>query len=229
MKEQDFLARLAQRLGRPRPDSPPPRERQGVPAFYRADPLALQGAPAQRDLALRFQEEIALLGGQAYIEAEAAGAAARLQSLLQAWNPGRLLAWEEDQLPPWAWEPLRRFPDVLRPSQFAGPADFKPRAMQADVGVTGADFAVANTGTLLLCAGPGRPRAASLVVSSHLALLSLGSLVPRLGQALEAIARRPGLPSAVNCISGPSRTSDIENDATIGVHGPAQVTVLFGP
>jgi L-lactate dehydrogenase complex protein LldG len=59
--------------------------------------------------------------------------------------------------------------------------------------------------------------------------VSLGSLLPRLGDAFESIRQRRALPSSINCISGPSRTSDIENDASIGVHGPAQVTVLFGP
>jgi L-lactate dehydrogenase complex protein LldG len=101
--------------------------------------------------------------------------------------------------------------------------------MQCDLGVTSADFAVANTGTLVLCASPTRPRVASLAASSHLALVRLSSLVPRLGLAFEQIAKRPSLPSSINCISGPSRTSDIENDATIGVHGPAQVTVIFAP
>jgi L-lactate dehydrogenase complex protein LldG len=229
MNEKAFLENISARLGRPQPASAPARDVFGVPDFYRADPLLLHDVEAQRDLALRFQEEIALLGGQAFIEPSADAATARLQSLLQEWQPRKIVAWDPAEFPDWDLDAVWAHPDLLRPSALQQAGDFKRLAMQADLGITSADFAVANTGTLVLCASPTRPRVASLAASSHLALVRLSSLVPRLGEAFEQIAKRPGLPSSINCISGPSRTSDIENDSTIGVHGPAQVTVIFAP
>jgi L-lactate dehydrogenase complex protein LldG len=106
--------------------------------------------------------------------------------------------------------------------------DFRARAFKAHVGITTVDHAVVNTGTLALSAGPGRPRSVSLLPSVHLALVRESQLVDRIGIAFESYRGSGRAPSsAVYFITGPSRTSDIENDLTIGVHGPAAVSVIL--
>ena len=105
--------------------------------------------------------------------------------------------------------------------------DFRAAALRAEVGVTGVDLAIADTGTLVLSAGVGRPRAVSLLPRLHVALVHQRQLVSRLGEGLSRV--RAGRPSAVHFITGPSRTSDIENDLSIGVHGPARVLVIVVP
>jgi L-lactate dehydrogenase complex protein LldG len=65
-----------------------------------------------------------------------------------------------------------------------------------------------------------------LLPSVHIAVLFASQIRPDLGAAFEALAARSGLPSAAHVITGPSRTSDIENDLTIGVHGPSAVTAI---
>jgi len=67
----------------------------------------------------------------------------------------------------------------------------------------------------------------SLAPPTHLALARQGQLVPRLSDALSGLGKAP--PSAVHFVTGPSRTSDIENDLSIGVHGPARVFVIVVP
>jgi L-lactate dehydrogenase complex protein LldG len=61
----------------------------------------------------------------------------------------------------------------------------------------------------------------------HVVLLDSSRIVARMGEAFEKLARARTLASSLIFVTGPSRTSDIENDLTIGVHGPASVVVLI--
>jgi L-lactate dehydrogenase complex protein LldG len=83
-----------------------------------------------------------------------------------------------------------------------------------------------NTGSLVLSASTTRPRQVSLLPTVHLALVREDQLVDRMGEALSSYASG-AMPSAVHFVTGPSRTSDIENDLSIGVHGPAAVSVIL--
>jgi L-lactate dehydrogenase complex protein LldG len=103
----------------------------------------------------------------------------------------------------------------------------------ADLGLTGVDLAVAETGSLVLLSGAGRPRSTSLLPPCHVAVFDRSVLVESLSQAgvfLEAwnADGRPGWRGGViNFITGPSRTADIELTLTRGVHGPKDVHVVF--
>lgn len=92
----------------------------------------------------------------------------------------------------------------------------------AEVGVTWADLAVAETGTLVIRSGPGRARLHSLTPPIHIALIEENSIVGTLEQAMPAFAQDR---SAV-LITGPSRTADIEGVLVRGVHGPAELVVV---
>ena len=106
-------------------------------------------------------------------------------------------------------------------------------AAAAGVGVTGADWAVAETGSLVLVSGAGRPRTTSLLPETHVAIFGPGQLLESLEQAgvmLEALHADGGAGlsgSMVNVITGPSRTADIELTLTRGVHGPREVHAVF--
>jgi len=103
----------------------------------------------------------------------------------------------------------------------------------ADFGLTGVDLAVAETGTLILVSGAGRPRATSLLPPCHIAVFDRTALVESLGQVgvfLEAWhrdGRPPAAGAVINFITGPSRTADIELTLTRGVHGPKEVHAIF--
>ena len=98
------------------------------------------------------------------------------------------------------------------------------RPEQADAGITTADFAIAETGTLVLTTSRGRPRAASLVPPRHIAVVSQDRIV---GTLFDLFPRFGSLPSALTFITGPSRTADIELTPVRGVHGPVAVTVFI--
>ena len=90
-----------------------------------------------------------------------------------------------------------------------------------DLGVTGADAAFPETGTLLLRSAPERPRMVSLVPRIHLALITPNILLPDLSQGFERVKAE----GYFVFITGPSRTADIEMTVTIGVHGPKALYV----
>jgi L-lactate dehydrogenase complex protein LldG len=97
-----------------------------------------------------------------------------------------------------------------------------------DLGVTGAQWGVAETGTLVLESDAERHRLASLVPSAHVAIIKAQNVRQTLGEVLQAISDRgeSGLSRAITFITGPSRTSDIELTLAIGVHGPAELYVV---
>src|SRR5260370_39762366 len=98
-------------------------------------------------------------------------------------------------------------------------------AIEAQYGITTVDFAIANTGTMVLSSGLARPRSVSLLPAVHLALVRSSPLVPRMGSVFAAYTGRVGGPPPPgHFITGPGRTSRIQNDLTIGGDGPAGVT-----
>lgn len=108
--------------------------------------------------------------------------------------------------------------------------DIAPRAAHGDdlVGITGAFCAVADTGTLVLLSGPESPAATSLLPETHIAVLPLSRIVPFMEDAWTLLrAERGQPPRAVNFVSGPSRTADIEQTVTLGAHGPYRVHIVL--
>lgn len=104
------------------------------------------------------------------------------------------------------------------------------RAAQGDdlVGITGAYCAIAETGTLMLLSGPRTPAAASLLPETHIALVRAQRVVHTLEDAWALMRGEHGMPPrAVNFVSGPSRTADIEQTLTLGAHGPYRVHVVL--
>lgn len=94
----------------------------------------------------------------------------------------------------------------------------------AGVGLTTADYAIAETGTLILACAPGRPRAVSLLPPRHIAVLQEDRIRSDLFELIGALGTP--LPSALTFITGPSRTADIGLTLVRGVHGPVTVTIF---
>jgi hypothetical protein len=91
----------------------------------------------------------------------------------------------------------------------------------AELGVCLADYAVAETGTLLIAAGPGRARLASLAPPVNIVLVRESDI---LATPDEAFARLPANTTVL--VSGTSRTADIEGILVRGVHGPRELYVV---
>ncbi|MBI4983893.1 MAG: lactate utilization protein C [Rhodocyclales bacterium] len=102
-------------------------------------------------------------------------------------------------------------------------------AVDADlVGITGSFCAVAETGSIVLLSGPETPASVSLLPETHIAVVAASRIVPGMEEAWALIrAERGQLPRAVNFVSGPSRTGDIEQTIVLGAHGPYRVHIVI--
>jgi len=112
----------------------------------------------------------------------------------------------------------------------AGVAVAPPGDPSVRVGITGADAALAATGSLVIASGPGKPRQVSLLPLVHVAVVRADQIVPHL-EAWLATVRARGLDafqaaSSTIIISGPSRTADIAMELILGMHGPAELHIV---
>jgi len=232
MDEAAFMQRIAKRLGRVRPMmQQPSRTEIGAPEFWDAYDLPMS---ARVD---KFCEELARLGGSAIVCDHANDVLQRLADILHSLAPGKVGLWGGEFATTWGlrdvlqahtcirWEPQDRV-DAVTPTLHEAFAS-------VDVGITGCDYAIADTGSVVLTCDPLRGRSVSLLPSVHIVLVRRSQIRTRLGEVLNemlsAAHRLPGYPSSINIITGPSRSSDIENDLCIGVHGPASVIVMIAP
>jgi len=109
-------------------------------------------------------------------------------------------------------------------------AQSKSAAFAADIGITGVDYAIAETGTVVLHPRSGLSRLVSLAPPIHIALLRPAEILDSLDElfALERNDHMSGnLAGSMNLISGPSKTADIEGTTVTGIHGPLEVHLII--
>lgn len=105
--------------------------------------------------------------------------------------------------------------------------------IEADIGISGANMAVAETGTLVIISNEGNARLVTSLPPVHIALLTTEKFIQSLEQAsilIKALTTASSglkLTSYVSFISGPSRTTDIEKELVIGAHGPEELHIII--
>jgi L-lactate dehydrogenase complex protein LldG len=134
--------------------------------------------------------------------------------LLQELSVDSIQAWDEGELPPGVIVGLRE----------AGIQVTQIPDANIRIGLSGAPAGIAETGTLVVPGGPGRPQTASLLPEIHIAVLNSRDIQASLEEAFELGEIKDA--SMVSLITGPSRTADIEMTLSIGVHGPKEVFVF---
>jgi L-lactate dehydrogenase complex protein LldG len=107
--------------------------------------------------------------------------------------------------------------------------DLSPRPARDEdaIGVTSVFAAIAETGTVMVISGKETPSSVSLLPATHIAAIPATRIVAYAEDAWDLARRELGeLPRAVNFISGPSRTADIDQTMVLGAHGPARVHLI---
>jgi L-lactate dehydrogenase complex protein LldG len=103
----------------------------------------------------------------------------------------------------------------------------RPTVGDDRLGITGAFCAIAETGTLVVVSGADTPTATTLLPDTHVAIVSANRIVDTMEDAFALVRKERGsIPRAINMISGPSRTGDIEQTIVLGAHGPFRVHIL---
>ena len=95
-----------------------------------------------------------------------------------------------------------------------------------DVGITSADYALADTGTLVMLASPQEARMISLLPPAHIAVVPRGRILTGLDELFSLLPNPAESTSSMVLITGPSRTADIEQILVRGVHGPGLLSVV---
>jgi L-lactate dehydrogenase complex protein LldG len=96
------------------------------------------------------------------------------------------------------------------------------------VSLTVAFCAIAETGSLMLLAGPDSPTTLNFLPDDFLCVLPENRIVPRMEDAWALLREERGaMPRATNIVTGPSRTADVEQTIQLGAHGPRRLHVLL--
>jgi L-lactate dehydrogenase complex protein LldG len=193
-----------------------------IPPHPERGDVGYQGAGAEP--LTRFCAEFTAAGGRAHVVPDHSAAAARVLELVKTFAARRVLLGRGLLL------------DSLQLAEFLPAAGVEPTAanadreayFQADVGVTGVDYLIAETGSLVLFTGPDQPRSTSLLPPVHIAVAERAQLLPDLFDLFNLQRAREGqdLPACVSIVTGPSKTGDIELKLVTGVHGPGEVHVV---
>ncbi len=215
MNKEAFLNRIATQIGRPRPlTKAPSRDVVGIPDFWREFNLSSD------ERIVHFEERFTGLGGEVRVVDDIAQLRTALAGIMADRKPERIGMWNDAELEQWVGNSLEG-QTVLKWG-----VDPRDQFSSINIGITGCSAAVADTGTLVLACGGGRGRSVHLLPSIHIAMVGASQIVTRLGEALERVAKPTEMDSYVHFVTGPSRSSDIENDQTTGIHGPAAVIAI---
>ncbi len=195
-------------------------------------PLVLQETARPADPAATFVAELQAAAGHAHVPAGPAEALDILLDIVRQQAAGAALAWDDEHLPlPGIRSALAeagvQVLDAALPVEPAARATRLAELDRATIGITGALAGLADTGSVALASGPGRGRIVSLLPTVHIALLPIARLYPTMAAFLAAHPDVTRQASNLVFVTGPSRTADIEQILTLGVHGPREIHVLL--
>jgi L-lactate dehydrogenase complex protein LldG len=197
-----------------------------------ADQIRRRCDERREGLIEQFGAELTRVGGRFFRAANVALASEYIERLAVAAGAKRMVGWDAPLLekiaPPGSLEKFGV--EFLRDR--TGENDFVRTAIDSDIGITTVDYAMADTGTLVLISGEGRARSASLVPPVHVAVVEARQIIAGLDDLFTLMAENGNrsdreLASAITFITGPSRTADIELTLVVGVHGPQQLHVIL--
>ena len=234
ISKEEFLQRVRQALGKPE-DAPDP---EYVPLRLRRQhqrqkvvTIEARAEARRAELLNRLAQVAELNGWQVHRSPSAEDAVDYVVSLVRERGAGQIVRSDH--------ELLRRIPldqalrrqgarvRVVKAGRNVGRQQLRAEMARAQLGITGVDYAVAETGTCVLLPRQGVSRAVSLLPPVHVAIVEANQVYESLDDlfAIRRLAFQDGrgeMGSYMSFISGPSRTADIEQTIVVGVHGPRE-------
>jgi L-lactate dehydrogenase complex protein LldG len=165
----------------------------------------------------RFVIEATALNIECFVEPTAAAVKERVSRLT---HTHAVLTWDTPHIP---YESASVVENAL-----TGASPLRQQAT-AEIGLTGCDFAIAETGSLVMFSAPGCSRTVSLLPPVHVAVVRREQLIFSMDEMFSLATTRHRNAASCTIITGPSRTADIELTLTLGIHGPGRVIVIIGP
>ncbi|HEX8091844.1 MAG TPA: lactate utilization protein [Blastocatellia bacterium] len=227
---EEMLSRIKDALKRE-----PSRDERAAPGSPKQSPRQVSdgGVGGRADLIAQFEAELRRVGGHFYVADGVNAACEYVQNLAPA-RASTVVGWDSQTIRETGLaERLEQLGvDFVPDAGVLSSAEFIRKATEAAIGVTAVDYAVADTGTLVLMSGHGRARVASLLPPTHVALVRPEQVIPGLENLFASLTAggdfsSQRINSAVTFITGPSRTADIELTLVVGVHGPQQLHVIL--
>ena len=248
--QEAFLARVRRALHK---DAVPPPSR--APLWWHDPDVAKAAAQLQTHLAVQrpmllaqVQQELDAAGGVVAHVHSAPEVVAYITHLAQQKDAHLIVRWQSELLEALEVDDalhqqgITVHTTVLPPGTVAGEAtstaamttrrqELREWLARADLGLSGVDYVIAETGTLVLMSRTGQMRGVSLLPPVHVAVARTSQVIATLADYL-LLAQAAGadpqqyLTSCVSFVTGPSRTGDIELKLTIGVHGPGELHLL---
>lgn len=180
-------------------------------------PIPLEGDPIAR-----WEESAVAIGVHVHHATTANDTRERVRMIAEAAGARDFCAWDDERLPVHGIAAYLATAGLTEHVVGAGPHT----ALEGvGLGVTGGEALLAETGSVVVTTGPGRPRLASLVGDVHVAVVPVDRVVPSLRAWLDDTVGDDTANTVV--ITGPSRTGDIEGILVQGVHGPREVHVVL--
>ncbi len=226
MSARETILNKLRTAKQPFPDAPPrPRQYRRVAQVEDTDREAL---------IQRFSFEMERLLGEVFVVDDDEAVCDKVIELLKSHQASDIIAWDFQHIPVKALESAIRQSgvNIHHPETHD---EFREETLEtirhAQVGLTGADQAIAATGTLVFSTAPGKGRIPTVLAPAHIVVITADQLVPQLEDWVAkqretdlSLMREHG---NICFVSGPSRTGDIEMQMILGVHGPGKVQVVI--
>ncbi|HZY64795.1 MAG TPA: lactate utilization protein [Rubrobacteraceae bacterium] len=206
------------RSGRYRPTSAP--DVAWTPTGNSRERAPIEDPPA------RFLEELEALGGHGRRVENYKAAGEYVLSLARERGAELLVRWDVEELERLDVDvPLRE--SGVEVAVWRELENFREVVAKTDVGLSTAEWAIAETGSLVIEGGPEKGRSVTLLPSAHVAVLLADRVLPAVPDAIAKYAADGRVPANLTFHTGPSRTGDIEMTLAVGVHGPGEVHVVL--
>ncbi|BCJ85497.1 LutC/YkgG family protein [Effusibacillus dendaii] len=227
MEQPQFLDQVAARLGRPRRHAS-----QIVKLNYRTNPWDsyCEGKTAD-DFCRIFQEALTSQSAKVIVVTDRNQMYEELQTVLEKGAVKRVAIWDDPRLNDLQLESFFAEQGIAC-TRWSGENDQRQLTMQVEasqLGITWADAACAETGTIVLQNRAGKGRLVSLLPQTHLVFVKKEQIHARwsgIMQEMHRMTETNTLPSYTNFISGPTTSADIALEIVKGVHGPKHLVVM---